>query len=131
MFDFLMLATQVILKPFQLGDRDACKKFLIDVIQSVKPLAAASKTKLDDNLLEHLQFVLNSDALYAYVYKLILDQLQTKEVLLESTDEDTILELCDTTTATDENLPKTINPIVVITLVSQIISIINAIKSAK
>ena len=131
MFDFLKLAAQVILKPFQLGDRDSCKKFLIDVIQSVRPLAAANKIKLDDDILEHLLVILNNDALFAYVYNLILNQLQTKEILLESTDEDTILELCDSTTISGENLPEAINPVMVITLVSQIISIINAIKANK
>ena len=131
MFTFIKLATQVILKPFQLGDRDSCKKFLIDVIQGIKPLAAANKIKLDDDILAHLQVILNNDALFAYVYQLILNQLQTKEILLESADEDTILELCDNTTISDENNPKAINPIVIITLVSQIVSIINAIKANK
>jgi len=128
MFHFLKLAAQAVLKPYNLTDKDSYKKFLLDLVTLVIPLAQKTSVKLDDTLLKHLEFILNNDLLFDYVYKLVLNQLQTEEILFESADEGTILELCENTVPDNTEYPKTINPIVIISLVSQIISIINALK---
>ncbi len=129
MFDFLKLAAQIVLKPFALDDKESAKKFLLDLINGIKPLAASNRIKLDDALLKHLQFVLNNDALFGYVYNLILDQLRTADILFESADEDTILELCENTVPDHAEYPEAINPVLIISFVTQIVSIINAIKN--
>ena len=131
MFTFVKLAVQVLLKSHKLTDKDSCKKFAIELISLVKPLALTTKTNLDNDFLSHLEYVIANDVLFAYVYSLIRDQFSTDETVFESVNEDVILELCDNTAVSGENLPEAINPVVIISLVSQIISIINAIKSNK
>lgn len=129
MFHFLKLAAKVLLKQYNLTDKDSCKKFLLDLVGLIVPLARENGLKIDDTFLKHLQFVLNNDALFGYVYNLIRDQLRTSEIVFESADEDTILELCENTVPDHTEYPEAINPIVIVSLVSQIISIINAIKN--
>ena len=104
-----------------------------------KPLAAKTETRLVGKILKHLEFVLNNDALFDYVYRLIADQLQTEEILFESAVEETILKLCKqgqnhpeglrTNRTHKEDNPEVINPVLIISLVTQIISIINTIKN--
>ena len=139
MFPLLKLACLVLLKPYKVTDKESCRKFLFDMIPLIKPLAAKTETKLDDELLKHLTFVLNNDALFDYVYRLIFDQLQTEEILFESAVEGTVLELCIQGKNHPEGLrahrthgednPETINPIVIISLVTQLISLINTMKN--
>jgi hypothetical protein len=129
MFNFLKLAAMVTLKPVKLDDPESCKKFLIDLIRNIKPLAAKSDTQLDDIVLKYVEYVLNNDALFDYVYKLLFDQLSTDDILFESADEDTIFELCENTVPSTTEYPESLNPIVIVSLISQIISIINAIKN--
>jgi len=105
-----------------------------------KPLAAKTELRLVDKILKHLEFVLNNDALFDYVYRLIADQLQTEEILFESAVEETILELCKQPESQNhpeglranrtrkEGNPEVINPALIIALVTQIISIINTMK---
>ena len=106
-----------------------------------KPLATKKESKLVGKILKHLEFVLNNDALFDYVYRLIADQLQMEEILFESAVEETILELCKqpenqnhpeglraNRTRKKDN-PEVINPALIISLVTQIISIINALKN--
>ena len=127
MFNFFKLAALVALKPYNLSGKDSYKKFLLDLVSLIQPLAEKTGLKLDDGLLKQLEFVLNNDLLFDYVYKLISNQLQTEEILFESADEDTVLELCTVPNNTEH--PESINPIVIVSLVSQVISIINAIKN--
>jgi len=129
MFHFLTLAAQVILKSYNLNDKDSYKRFLLDLLELVRPMAKKTGIKLDDSLLKQLEFILNNDLLFDYVYKLVFQQLQSEEILLESVDEGTILELCENTVPDNTEYPEAINPIVIVSLVSQIISIINAIKN--
>ena len=111
---------------------------LTDQVKSNKITDKKScRTFLFKNL-KHLTFVLNNDALFDYVYRLILDQLQTDEVLLESSLEENIIELCKHTNCPKglranrthgQDNPEVINPVVIISLVSQIISLINSLKN--
>jgi len=129
MFHFLKLAALTVLKPYNLTNKDSYKKFLLDLVALVTPLAQKTGVKLDDALLKHLMFILNNDLLFDYVYKLVLNQLQTEEILFESADEDAVLELCENTVPGNTEYPEAINPIVIVSLISQIISLINAIKN--
>jgi len=105
-----------------------------------KPLAAKTETRLVGKILKHLEFVLNNSALFDYLYRLIADQLQTEEILFESAVEETILELCKqpenqnpkglrANRTCKEGNPEVINPVLIISLVTQIISIINTLKN--
>ncbi|MCL2120461.1 MAG: hypothetical protein FWH27_18770 [Planctomycetaceae bacterium] len=44
MFPLIRLALQAIVKPYSLGDKTSCKKFLENLHALVKPLAAQTKT---------------------------------------------------------------------------------------
>jgi len=128
MFDILKLAMMAALKPHNLTDKGSCKKFLLDLVSLVGPLAQKTGIKLDDMIFKHLEFVLNNDLLFDYVYKLVSSQFLAEEVLFESADEDTILELCENTVPNNTEYPEAINPVVIVSLVTQIISIINSLK---
>jgi len=130
MFNILKLATQIALKPYNLTDKESYKKFLLDLIAIVTPLAQKSKTSLDDLFLKHLTFILNNDALFEYVYSLVSHQLQTPEILLESVSEEMIMELCENTVPANAEYPESINPVVIVSLISQIIAIINTLKKS-
>jgi len=72
--------------------------------------------------------MLNDDALFGHVYRLIGEQLQTEEVLFESADENTITEFVKN--ASSDN-PEVIDPVVIVSLITRIISVINAIKTKR
>ena len=95
----------------------------------VKPLAAHTKTELDDKILQHLEYILKTDALFDYFYKLISDQLSTDAVIFEEVNETEVVSLVEQSAS--EPLPEAINPLLIVSLVTQIISLINAIKNAK
>jgi len=138
MFNFLKLAAQIALTHYHLTDKESYRKFLLDLLSSVPPLAQKFGVQLDDSLLRHLAFLLNSDALFGYIYTLIRNQLRTEEILFESANEETIRKLCESTAQADTEHPQAlgvqtlgvqaINPVVIVSLVSQILSIINAMK---
>jgi hypothetical protein len=127
MFHILKLVAQVLLSPHHIVDKASCRTFLIELVLLVKTFAAKTETKLDDVLLKHVDIILNNDALFDYVYQLIAAQLQTDEILFESADEGTIVGLVENA-ATAES-PESIDPVVVISLITQIISFMNRIKN--
>ena len=129
MLNILKLAAQVALKPYNLTDKNSYKEFLLNLVSLVTPLAQKTRVSLDDVLLKHLKIILNNDLLFDYVYTLVRHQLQTEEILFESMDEDVILELCENAVSNNTEFPEAINPIVIVSLISQIISIINSIKN--
>lgn len=128
MFKIIRLVMQVAFKPYSLGDKASCKKFIENLLALIKPMAAANNVTLDDTIIAHIEKILASDALFEYFFDLIANQLQSEELIFESADEEAITALCITS---NETMPETVNPLVVISLVTQIISLINAIKEMK
>jgi hypothetical protein len=126
MFQLLTLTAQVLLNLHKITDKASWQVFLNEIVALVKARAAETKIRLDETELKHIEFTLNNDGLFEQVYRLIDEQCQTDEILFESADEDTLLEMVEETTA---NNPEAIDPIVIVSLVSQIISIINIIKA--
>ncbi|MCL2349018.1 MAG: hypothetical protein FWC50_12265 [Planctomycetaceae bacterium] len=129
MFQLIRLAMQVFLKPYSLGDKASCKKFLENLIALVKPLTAQTKTDLDDRILQHLEYILKNDALFDWFYKLIADQFSTSEIVFEGVNDAELIAIVEQ--SSPEPMPEMINPILIVSLVTQIISLINAIKKAK
>ena len=129
MFPLIRLAMQVFLKPYSLGDKASCKKFLENLIALVKPLTAQTKTDLDDRILQHLEYILKNDALFDWFYKLIADQFSTSEIVFEDVNDAELIAIVEQ--SSPEPMPEMINPILIVSLVTQIISLINAIKKAK
>ena len=129
MFPLIRFMTRAFFQSYSLNDSASCKKFLTDLLALVKPLAAQTKTDLDDRLLQQLEYILKTDALFDYFYKLISDQFATDEIIFKEADEAEVTALLEQSTA--EPLPEVINPILVVSLVTQIISLINAIKNVR
>jgi len=92
-------------------------------------MAEKTKTEIDDKLLLQLEYILKNDVLFDYFYKLIADQFATDEILFAEADESEVTALVEQSVT--EPLPEAINPVVIISLVTQIISLINAIKNIK
>ena len=126
MFHFLTLAFQEILRQYNIVDKDSCRTFLRDLVLLVQTRASETGITFDEATLKHVMFTLNNDALFDYSYRLIADQLQTEEILFESADEETIAGFAEDAAA---NTPETIDPVLIVSLVTQIISIINTIKA--
>lgn len=128
MFRILRFALQVLLKKHSLADKGGMRKFLLDLIAMVKPLAESSETKIDDKLIENLEFILSSEELYDYFYKLIKDQFSTDDAIFESANDDVIVGAMNEC-ASQENMPQGVNPATVLAIISHLISIINWIKT--
>jgi len=119
--------TRAFFQSYSLNDKPSCKKFLTDLLALVKPLTAQTKTDLDDRLLQQLEYILKTDALFDYFYKLISDQFATDEIIFEEANEAEVFVIVEQSAAA-EPLPEVINPVLIVSLVTQIISLINAIK---
>ena len=128
MFKILRIAFQVVFKPYSLNDKATCKKFVENILALIKPLAAQSKTEIDDSIIQHLEYILKTDTLFDWFYQLVIDQFSTDEVVFESVDDSFVVEALN---ASQEQEPEAISPIVIVSLVTQIISLINAIKNMK
>ena len=126
MFTLLTLTSQVLLNVHRITDEASWRAFLKEIVLLAKSRATETKTQLDDALVNSVLFVLNSNVLFGYVYRLIHEQCQTEEILFESTDENFIVGLVNDAA---ENNPEVIDPVVIVSLISQIISVINAIKT--
>ncbi|MCL2623923.1 MAG: hypothetical protein FWD31_09690, partial [Planctomycetaceae bacterium] len=108
MFPLIRLVLQVALNQHSLTDKASCKKFLTNLLAVVKPLAAKTKTDLDDRLIQQLEYILKTDALFDYFYKLISDQFATDEIIFEEANEAEVLTIVEQSAAA---LPEAINPI--------------------
>jgi len=126
MFPLIRLALQFGLNQHLLNDKASCRKFLLNLVAVLKPMAEKTKTEIDDKLLLQLEYILKNDVLFDYFYKLIADQFATDEILFAEADESEVTALVE-----QAPLPEAINPVVIISLVTQIISLINAIKNIK
>ena len=126
MFDLLTLTSQVLANTHQLTDESSWRAFLKDIVLLAQTRAKETQTVLDDTLVNSVLFMLNSDTMFGYVYRLIAEQFQTPEILFESADEETIAEW-----VAEADNPDAVDPATIVLLVSQIISIINAIKTMK
>lgn len=129
MFPLIRLAMQVFLKPYSLGDKASCKKFLENLLALVKPLAAQTNTQMDDKILKHLEYILKTDALFDWFYQLIVDQFSSNDLVFEEMDETELVTMIEQ--SSQEPLPEAINPLLIISFVTQIISLINALKKAR
>ena len=127
MFPLIRFMTRAFFQSYSLNDKPSCKKFLTDLLALVKPLTAQTKTDLDDRLLQQLEYILKTDALFDYFYKLISDQFATDEIIFEEANEAEVFVIVEQSAAA-EPLPEVINPVLIVSLVTQIISLINAIK---
>jgi len=128
MFPLIRLALQAIVKPYSLGDQASCKMFLLNLLALIKPLAAQTKTDLDDRIIQHLEYILKTDVLFDYFYKLVADQFSINDIIFEDVNEAEVLDILE---QTPEPLPEAINPILVVSLVAQIISLINSLKKTR
>lgn len=130
MFTFLRFALQVTLKKYSLDGQENCRRFLTELISVLKPLSELSSTKLDDKMIEQFEYILANDELYEYFYNLIKTQFSTDDVIFESViEEDVIKGLHDNDSG--EPLPESINPAAIIHLITQILLMINSLKSAE
>ena len=128
MFHLLTLTLQVLLRQYRIVDKASCRAVLHELVSLVQTHASESGLPLDDVALRHIKFTLNNDAVFGYVYRLIAGQFQTEEILFEMADEDAIAELAEDVAA---HTAETIDPVLIVSLVSQIVSIINAIKTIR
>jgi len=128
MFHLLKLIAPVLLSHYNIVDQKSCRTFLLELVLLGKSFALKADTKLDDADLKHTEFVLNDDALFDYVYGLIAEQLRTEEILFESVDDAIIIALVENKMSENPESPEAINPAVIISFITQIISIINTIK---
>jgi hypothetical protein len=126
MFHLLTLTSQVLLNMHKITDAASCRTFLKEIVSLVKVRAAETKTPLDDVLLNGIEFVLNNDRLFRLVYDLVREQFQTPEILFESAENNAVAECVSEAAA---NNPEIVDPVVIISLISQIISLINTIKT--
>jgi len=129
MFNLLKLTTLALLQSHKITDEHSCRAFLQKLVLLAQSLAAKTKTPIDDTLLKPVEFILDNNALFEYVYRLIVEQFQTPEILFESTEEKTITELVATTASSSTSQPGAIDPVVIISIITKIISIINTIKN--
>ena len=119
----------VLLKTHKITDQNSCRVFLREWVLLTKSLAAETGTQLDDAILQRIEFIISSDALYAYIYQLIFEQFQTPEILFESADGEAVSELVEQAEQDKTGLPEAVNPAVIVSLITKFISIINAIKN--
>ena len=126
MFTLLTLASQVLLNVHKITDKNSWQTFLKELVLLIRTRAMETKIRLDEDCLNGIETALNDDAVFECAYQTIAEQLQTEDILFESADEDTLLELFENAAA---NNPEVIDPVVIVSLVSQIISIINTIKA--
>ncbi|MCL2120462.1 MAG: hypothetical protein FWH27_18775 [Planctomycetaceae bacterium] len=79
--------------------------------------------------MQHLEYILKTDALFDYFFKLISDQFATNAIIFEDVNESEVIALVEQ--SSPEPLPEAINPVLIVSLVTQIISLINALKKFK
>ena len=87
MFPLIQLMSRAFLKQYSLNNKTSCKKFLTDLLAVAKPLAAQTKTEIDDKILQEIEYILKNDALFDYFYKLISNQFATHEIIFEEVNE--------------------------------------------
>ena len=128
MFHLLKLAIRVLLNFQNVTDKESCRTVLLELVSRIKSFAQESKTKLDDAILKHIEFVLQNDVLFNYTYCQIFDQIQTEEILFESANEGVVVELVENAMKNNKELPKSIDPVVIVSLIGRIVTLINTIK---
>ena len=129
MFHLLKSTIQVLLNHYHVGDKNSCRSFLLERVLLIKSFALKTETKLDDTLLKYIEIILNNDVVFDYVYFLIMNHLQTDEILFESVNESAIVEVIEKSAPGTAEFPEAVNPAVIISLITQIVSIINTIKN--
>ena len=129
MFSLLKIATRILLSPYKIGDKGSLQTFLLRLIARIKFHAEETNTNIDETFLRHVDFMLRDGVLFDYAYGVICDQLQTEEILFESAAEETIIKLVEDAAANRPESPETINPVVIVSLITRIISFINTIKN--
>jgi len=129
MFHLLKLAAGALVNPYNIADSESCRQFLGNLVLRIKPLVTESRTKIDDGLLKHIEFILNNEALFRYVHRLISEQLQAEEILVATADETILAELVKNTAPGNTETTGAINLIEIVSLIGKIVSIINAIKT--
>ena len=130
MFTLLTLVAQVLANAHQLTDADSWRNALKEFVLLIRTRAMDIRTKtgLDDAPLMEIEFVLNNDDLFRHVYRTVAEQLQTEEIMFESVDEEIVTLLVEDAAAKN---PEVIDPVVIVSLITQIVSIINAIKARR
>jgi len=126
MFTLLTLVAQVLANAHQLTNADSWRNALKEFVLLIRTRAMDTKTGLDNAPLKEIEFVLTNDDLFRHVYRTIAEQLQTEEILFESVDEEIVTLLVEDAAAKN---PEVIDPVVIVSLITQIVSIINAIKA--
>ena len=119
----------VLLKTHKITDANSCRVFLREWVLLTKSLAAETETQLDDVILERIEFILSNEALYVYTYELVFEQFQMPEILFESANEEIIIELVGQVPHDKTELLEAVNPAVIVSLITQFISVINTIKN--
>jgi len=128
MFTLLTLTSQVLANLHKITDEASWRNFLKELVLLVRTRAAETKTPLDDVLMKGIDLMLKNDGLFGYAYWLIYEQCQTSEILFESVYGDTVVGLVEDAVADN---PEAIDPVVIIAIVNQIVSLINTIKTIR
>lgn len=129
MFPLLKIAAQFVLAPYKIVDKASWRSFLLDIMQYAKSFAETTGTKLDDVTLMHIEFMLKNDAVFDYVYRLIAGRLGAEAIVFEAADENTVADLLENIAADETPSPKGIKLAMIMSIISQIISIIDIIKN--
>jgi hypothetical protein len=129
MFPLLKIAAQFVLAPYKIVDKASWRSFLLDIMQYAKSFAKTTGTKLDDVTLMHIEFMLKNDAVFDYVYRLIAGRLGAEAIVFEAADENTVADLLENIAADETPSPKGIKLAMIMSIISQIISIIDIIKN--
>jgi hypothetical protein len=129
MFKLLKIAVQFALAPYKVVDKASWRSFVLDIVLYAKSFAKTTDTKIDDMLIEHIEFILKNDTMFDYVYRLIAGQFETEGIVFESVDESLVADLLLDVETDDTPSPKGIKLAVIISIINQIISIIDIIKN--
>jgi len=129
MIRLLTLAIRLLLSHYKITDKGSCRTFLLRFVARIKSHAVETGTTIDEAFLRHIEFILKDGVLFDYAYSVIFEQLQTEEILFESAEEETIVWLVENAAAYGTEPPEAINPAVIVSLITRIISLINSIKN--
>lgn len=125
MFKYIKFVLQMVFKPYSLGDKESCKKFVSNIVALLKPMAAANQLKLDDAIIEQLEYIVANEELFNYFYSLVTKHLQTDGLVFESASEDELQTICEHS----KNLTcQAISPMTLLVLATRVIGLINSLK---
>ncbi len=125
MFKYIKFVLQMVFKPYALNNEESCKKVVSNFIALLKPMAAANQWKMDDKLIEQLEYIVSNNELFHYFYSLVAKHLQVDGLLFESASEDELHKLCHNSMIQP---CEAVTPFTLLVLATRIIGLINSLK---